>query len=210
MSLGWPKVILPPQTDFIQPLADEMFISGVPTKITNFKTRLSVRQVLNYYRNRWATDFSENEFGSWQQISRFNEKYFITIQVKDAEDIKNSFITTGRLNISNVDETAIKKAKVFPMLEGSQLINDIQTRDKNKVARTLLFLNHYSSSENAEYYQKFYQEREWSKVMARQIEINKYMFVFKKDEDEVTIAVDPQEVGSSVLINEVKKKLFFN
>ena len=207
---AWPKVMLPPQSGYEQKLAEEMVVNGVPMQITNFKTRLSVEQVLRFYKNRWSNDFAESNHQEWLQITRYKGNYLITVQVKYADIIDNGFVTDGRLNISDFDDNKKVKLRSFPMLHDSKIINDIETRDKGKLGRTLLFLNRQSSDDNADFYKKHYTQNNWRQVMAQQLGNKGRVYIFKKKDDEVTINIHSIDGGSSVLVNEVLKKTWFN
>ncbi len=207
---AWPKVSLPPQVGFKQTLAEEMFVNGVPMKITHFKSRLSVDQVLNYYRNRWGEKFAESEFDGWQQISQYRNNYFITVQIKTADVVIDGQYTLGRLNISNFDVKSAKEIKEFPMLNDSKIINNVETVDKDKSGRVLLFLNRQALEENAEYYKNHFTSKGWAQTMAQQVGLGARVYVFKKDKGEVTINIRSIEGGSSVMVNEVFEKSWFN
>ncbi len=207
---AWPKVMYPPQTGLKTALADEMYVNGVPMQVHLFKTRLSVEQVLRFYRNRWADDFAESEYEQWQQISHYKGSYFITVQVKNADVIDNGFETLGRLNISSFDEHKKKKPVDFPMLADSKIINDIETLDKDKKGRTLLFLNRQSLDDNIAYYKSHFTKNNWTQVMGKRVGDTGHVSVFKKNQDEVTINIRSIAGGSSVLVNEVLEKNWFN
>lgn len=207
---AWPKVMFPPQAEAKINLADEMFVNGVPMQISMFKTRLSVEQVLQFYRNRWASDFSESVYEPWRQISHYKNKYFITIQLRSADVISNGFETLGRVNVSYFDEKAQKVTKAFPMLSDSKIINDIETLDNDKKGRTLILLNRQSLDSNVRYYREHFTKNNWTQVTEQQVGEAGHISIFKKSEDEVTINVRSVDGGSSVLVNEVLKKTWFN
>ncbi len=207
---GWPNVLLPPQAKQETQLAEKIFINGVPLKVVNFSTRLSVVQVLGYYRSRWADGFVENKYQQWQQISRLQGKYFITVQVKPSELADYDVATTGRINILNLNESDTRKTGNFPVLQGSTVINDVQTMDKYKKARTLLIVNKHPANKNAEYYQMYFKKEKWSQVTNKTVEPSAHVLVFAKDEDETSIVIRSSGNDSSILVNEVKKKSWFN
>ncbi len=207
---GWPNILLPPQAKQLPQLAEKIFTNGVPLKIVNFSSRLSVAQVLRYYRNRWSDGFVENKYEQWQQISRLQGKYFITVQVKPAGPGETDIATRGRLNILNLNKGDTLKTSSFPFLQGSVIVNDVQTVDKYKKARTLLILNKYPAYKNAEYYQTYFKKEKWNQVMNKTVNPEAFVLVFSKDEDETSLVIRSSGDDSSILVNEIKKKNWFN
>ncbi len=207
---SWPNVLLPPQAKQGQLLAEKIFINGVPLKVTHFSSRLSVAQVLGYYRSRWASGYVDNEHNGWQQISRMKGKYFITVQVRPSELAEHDIATTGRINILNLNESDSKKISSFPVLHGSAIVNDVETVDKYKKARTLLILNKYSADKNAGYYRMHFKKEKWSEITNETVGQSAHVLVFKRDDDEVSVVIRSSGSDSSILVNEVKKKSWFN
>ncbi|VAW93632.1 hypothetical protein MNBD_GAMMA23-662 [hydrothermal vent metagenome] len=207
---GWPNVLLPPQAKEKPPLAEKIFMNGVPLKVVNFSTRLTVRQVLGYYRSRWADGFVEDEYNGWQQISRLQGKYFVTVQAKPSELAEHDVATRGRINIMNLNEGDIRTTPNFPVLQGSAVINDVETVDKYNKARTLLIVNNYPAEKNAEYYQRYFKKEKWTQVTNKTVGDSAHVLVFKRDEDETSVVIRSSSGDSSILVNEVKKKSWFN
>jgi len=208
--LAWPNVKLPPQAEMESKLAEQIIVNGIPIQVTNFKSRLSVNHVLNYYRYKWADGFSESKLGQWMQISRLDGEYFFTIQVRELNVIDDGFITVGRINISNMGKNFNQQVKMYPMLSGSRIMNDIQTVDKNKKSRSLLFRNGSTPDDNADFYKQHYKKEHWNKVMEQSPQLSQHALVFSKNKDEVNITIHAIKSGSSILVNEVKAKDWFN
>ena len=201
----WPNVPAPPQSDEIE-LADEIYVNGVALRIRHFTSLLSTREVLSFYRNKWKDKFAESVSGPWQQISRIDEKYFITVQVQD----KGYSGSEGRISISEVPKNKPEVGKNIPMMNGTQVLNEVITKDKYNISTVILLLNSFTAEDNMKFYEELYSQTGWKTVMRKDLQEQGISLVFKKERDEVTITVNKIPEGTSVLMNKVEKINWFN
>ena len=207
LMAGWPHVALPPHAES-KPLADEIVQNGVPMRVLLFAVPMSADKVLDYYRNRWADKYSESEYEAWQQISRMQGKYFITVQVQAI----NHYRSHGRITISRgiKPATAAEPGSGIPLPAQTDVIQDTMMRDRRNRTRTVLASNHNDVMNNAGFYRRHYQAAGWQTVMDRDLMPRGYALVFRKQQDEITVLVQAFPGGSSIMLNEVRKNGVFN
>jgi len=201
----WPNVSAPPQSNEIE-LADEIYVNGVALRIRSFTSRLSPREVLSFYRNKWNDNFAESVSGPWQQISRIEDKYFITVQVQD-----NGYSgSQGRISISEAPKKKPEVGKDIPMMNGTQILNEVITKDKYSISTVILLLNTFSAEDNLKFYEELFKQTGWKTVLNKNLEEKGISLVFKKESDEITITVNVIPEGTSILMNKVEKRNWFN
>ena len=147
----WPVVPAPPQSSQ-NALADEVIVNGIEMQIINFQSRLTMREVLSFYRNKWMSKFAESESAPWKQISQMKGDYFITVQVKD-EGLTGS---SGRINIAKAPAKIKKLGEGMPMMESSEPLNEIITKDKLTISTMFLLVNKHSVDMNTQFYERHY------------------------------------------------------
>lgn len=201
----WPNVSSPPQSDEIE-LADEIYVNGVALRIRHFTSRLSTREVLSFYRNKWKDKFAESVSGPWQQISRIDEKYFITVQVQD----KGYSGSQGRISVSEAPKKKPIVGKDVPMMNGTKILNEVITKDKYTISTVILLLNNFTIEDNMTFYKELYTQTGWKIVMSKDLQEQGISLVFKRERDEVTITVNKISEGTSILMSKVEKRSWFN
>ena len=142
----WPNVPAPPQSKESK-VADEVIRNGIANRISLFNSRLLARQVLSFYRNKWADKYSESESGPWQQISRLDGKYFINIQVQD--ELSGS---KGRITITELPKKLPKIGVGISMMNNSSILNEVITKDSDKVSTVTLLMNRHTVEANKMFY----------------------------------------------------------
>lgn len=202
---AWPIVQAPPQSNK-EKVAENVRVNGLAMQISHFKSYLSAREVLNFYRNKWSAKFDESTHGQWQQISRMQKNYFITVQVQEA-GFSNSF---GRINILNLSEKPAAIGVNTPMIFDSEILNEVVTKDKSNISIVTLIANKYSVDANTQYYESYYKQKGWNVVLAQTEQQENQMLVFRKQNTEITITLNPFNSGSSIVMNYVEKRRWFN
>ena len=201
----WPVVPEPPQSTKNK-IADEIFVNGVAVQITEFKSLLSMKQVLSFYRNKWSGKSSESESGEWKQISQFNNKYVTTVQVKE-----NGFSgSTGRISVWEVPKKKPQSGKNIPIMNGSNILNEVISKDKYSVSTVVLISNTHSAEENMEFYEHYHKELGWKTIMKKNLQQSGISLVYKNDTDETTITINQVTGGSTIVMNKVVERSWFN
>lgn len=201
----WPNVPTPPQSDETD-LADEIYVNGIAERIRNFNSRLSARQVLSFYRNKWNDKFAESTSGPWQQISRMNDKYFITVQVQD----KGFSGSQGKIIIAESPTNKKEVGKNISMMNGTKMLNEVITKDQYYVSTVVLLMNNFTPEENMEFYEQQYTQTDWKTVLKKNLQEQGISLAFKKENDDVTITINRTSAGTSILINKVNARSWFN
>jgi hypothetical protein len=99
----WPDMPAPPRAQ-IEWVAQDAVVDGLPSRIERFDSELSVAEVLDYYRTRWAKatvgEPRETTTGPWRALSTLQGGFQLVVQVKP-RDKQGS---TGLLSVMNFGE----------------------------------------------------------------------------------------------------------
>jgi len=151
----------PPPGSKIGLITDSMVFNGVEMSVRQFNSKRSVEEVLEFYREFWPKGtekqpgYTETDaLEPWQLITRVEEGYLMTVQVT-AAGRKGS---TGLLGMSKLPdpENLPKLGNNIPKMSGSQVFNDIKTKDPGKNGRTVALLNDFTVENNANFYRDYY------------------------------------------------------
>ena len=155
-----PKFPAPPDSRINRP-GDNMVVNGIAMDIRQFTSKKSVEEVLQFYRDFWPEGTPEEPgytetdiLEPWQIITRVENGYLMTVQVTYEGDGGSS----GLLGMSRLPDpdNLPKLGKGFPKLSGSNVTNDIHSRDIGKDGRTVQLMNNYSVEHNATFYINHY------------------------------------------------------
>ena len=202
---SWPNIALPPQS-IKQEVIKELRVNGLDMQLINFKSRLSERQVINYYKNKWANKFAESESEGWQQISQMQDKYFITVQVQ-GNDFSGAI---GRISILSRPNKVPVVGKNIPMMESSRVLNEVVSKDKLTISKVVLLSNSYSADDNAAFYENYYSKFGWKTMMNQNMQEHGISMVFKKEKIETLITIKNVAGGSTIVMNKVEQRGWFN
>ena len=172
VALAAPKFPPPPKAK-IGLLGDKLVINGIPTDIRQFATPKSLTTVVEFYQELWeGDDKKEPEYTiskalpPWTIVTHLEDDYVLTVQV--ASDGKRG--SSGYLAISPLlpDDRA-KPGKDFPMMRGSNVINEVFSDDGGKKGRTLVLRNSSSVQSNANFYKKHFENQGWAVEMDNEL-----------------------------------------
>ena len=221
--LAWIFLLLPvlaqacptfDRPDFVETdwTANDMVYNGVHMYIENIHCDCQYEKILNFYRKHWAEGeidekgFVENDLGELKQISRGDEKYFFSVQVKsDPTDAEKS---VGRLVITELPgnrSTTVALGSGVPMMGNSEVVSDISDAMPGKRARTVLLLNEKSIVDNMDFYRIHYENAGWNSFLTPvDPSVGSQALSYRKNGVDVNIAIHDQAGVSVVLFNEVK------
>lgn len=196
----------PPRSQ-VQWVSSNMVFNNRTMAVRTFESRLSAERVLEFYRRAWerGTDerpgFQETDaMEPWQIISRIDDEYLLTVQVMN----KGSG-SSGLLSASPLDQVFQEQGDLghgFPMMSGSQVLNDINTPDFGKSGRTLLLSNSFSISGNANYYRDWYKGRGWRLDMDHASKPGQqHVLAFTRGREKVNIVISAGQGGSLIVAN---------
>lgn len=169
----WPTLPVPPMSE-LSWVARDMHYNGMHLRVAKLHSRLLPVRVLTFFRERWAEPqyvdnkkvpgYIESKAGPWSIISRVENDYLIAVQLRK----DGSGETTGLISVNDLRQRPGKPGKGFPMMQGSQVVNDLPSQDAGRQARTLLLTNTFTVRSNADFYRKTYRREGWNVVMDRQ------------------------------------------
>jgi hypothetical protein len=200
------KFPVPPGATLVA-VEDQLNYEGITLQVRKFDIEMSMEEVLNFYRQTWQGEFVENDIPPWKMISTKQGDRFYTVQIQPT----GPGACWGYLGVSDLPKvleqgkTLGGNKRFFPMMNGSQIVNDMDHHDIGKKGRTLLITNHFSVTSNAEYYRGFYTDKGWSKVVDVSGEPGKnHVLMFQQGSQQVSLTIDKVEQKTNIIVNDVK------
>ena len=189
-------------------IAPNIAFNGLPMQIRSFDSKESPKAILDYYRREWRGTRErpgniEYPLEGWQVIAALRDRCFYTVQVK-ASDKDGS---TGLLGMSRLtDPSQVREAgKNFPMMTGSNVINDIDHFDPGKRGRTLFFTNEFSPDANAGFYRRVMPGDGWRIVADHELPVGgnrtAYVMTLKRGQAETSMSITRNGDYTNVLVN---------
>jgi hypothetical protein len=193
-------------------VAPSIAFNGLPMQIRQFDSGESPKAVLDYYRREWRgtrdrPGFVEYPLDGWQVIAALRERCFYTVQVK-ASGRDGS---TGLLGMSRLtDPSQVREVgHNFPMMSGSNVINDIDHFDPGKRGRTLLFVNEFSTDANAGFYRRVLMSDGWNIVQDHALPLTgnrtAYVMTLRRGAAETSMSITRNGESTTVLVNLVDR-----
>ena len=202
-----------PPSASIEWVSKDMNLNGMPMAIRHFRTNDSVEDVLWFYRKVWQEPvmpelpgFVEATSGPWWVISRLESDRLMSVQVQPLETGQGAW---GYLGDSALDK-ATKENKPgdgFPMMQNSNVLNDVKSTDKGKSARTLQISNAFSIDANASYYRNHYANSGWTALMDENSN-NTWVQTFKNGRDQIQLIIRRDDGVTIIIANNVRESLF--
>jgi hypothetical protein len=195
---AWMTVEEPPQAT-LEWVAKDMVYNGVPTRIQFFRSKAAPQDVLAYYRQRWTENgqrrYVENRPGPWKSISRAVGDFFVTVQVRRAADGGAEGYLSQR-PLKTPPTPALGQGFALP--QGSSVVNDIQSRDGDQQARTLLAFNSLTVDGNAAFFRSSLADEGWGVVSDAAARNGGRQLVLRRGSDELSIAMTARRSGTAV------------
>lgn len=193
-------------------VAPNIAYNGLPMQIRRFDSKEPPKAILDYYRREWRGTRErpgnvEYPLDGWQVIAALRERCFYTVQVKAAG--KDG--STGLLGMSRLpDPLQVREAgKHFPMMSGSNVINDIDHFDPGKRGRTILLTNEFSPDANAGFYRRVLGGEGWQIVVDNALPVGgnrtAYVMTLKRGAAETNMSITRNGEFTSVLVNLVDR-----
>ena len=198
-SRDWPEVPAPPASK-VEWVARHMIYNGIAMRVQSFESRRSASEVLAYYQQKWAGRNVVNPLGPWTVIGTRAGDYYLTVQVRSRGD----HASQGYIGISNMPSLKHKPklGRGFPMMENTQVIDDIRSVDDSREARTLLVLNRYSVESNALFYRKQMTLLGWRRTEDRTAQPGRArVLMFQKGAQQTIISLERQRDQTAVVAN---------
>jgi hypothetical protein len=191
-----PEVPRPPKSR-IGLLGEDMVYNGIPMHIQQFKSELTVPEILEYYGQVWPAG-TEKEPGyvvndslkPWTIITRAEDGYLMTVQVTAAPSGSRGFLARSRMDDAVADTSF---GQGFPVMRGTSPMNDVRTRDGNKDGRTMAFVNDRTPESNADYYRTWFASRGWTQDMDKSPGTQGHVLSFRSGDKGVNIVINGRE-----------------
>ncbi len=187
---SWP-VIPTPEDAKISVVSEDTIFNGVPMKMWEMNVNEKSEKVLDFYRKEWAKPtikgapgFTENKYGDWKLISRMEDEYLLTVQIKDRP--LNRTLALIAMSTLPMAKNLPAPGKGFPVLADTLVLNDIKSSDGNKDSRTIIAQNSRSVSENIKFYRRLFRRKGWT---------------------ELTESLDPHPVAGMLMFDKRNKEL---
>lgn len=200
----WPRLDAPPGA-YVEHVADDMKLNGVPMRIRRFTSQTPVADVIAFYRDRWRDRLPpvENVVGQWTVIGKQQGDYYLTVQVKNAERGGSE----GLLGISELPVAAkgglVSFDTRFPKMAGTEVLSDVDSNDLGKRGKTLIFKNNYSVQSNASFYKSTLATQGWKRNESYGgTRGEKHLLYFKRRHQSASIVIAPDpDHGTAVVVN---------
>lgn len=212
LDLGKPDLPAPPRA-VIGQVSNGLVINGIKMNMRQFKTSLSVDQVLGYYRALWPAQDGPgpgytitDALRPWQIMTRVDNGYLMTVQVASSGSGSAGYLAISKL--PGPHEELPEPGSGFPMIRGSHVFNDIQADDPGQTGRTVSLVNDFSVATNADYYRQYYGDRGWLIDLDRGDGMQTCALIFRSNNQTVTITINKAEGRTVVVAQNVKRDLF--
>ncbi len=194
-------------------VVQDILYNGLPMQVRRFDSTEAPQSVLAYYRREWKAAAQkpgaiEYEIGEWKVIAILRGTCFYTVQVQRGAGNGS----TGLLGVSQLQDPgqAREAGKGFPMMSGSNVVNDISHRDPGKTARTLLLMNAFSPAANADFYRRTMGADGWRIIADHALPMrggggDAHTMTLKRGLNEASMTISRSGDGSSVLVNVVDR-----
>lgn len=150
-------------------IANDMQVNGLPMRAYQFKTNEDENHIVDFYVKEWGDEMTNVLFGDWRILSHKENGYLMTVQIEQ----NSSSITHGTLGITPMfdyikgDGRKMKRAlkavgKNIPILPGSKVVIDTESKEQGKTIRTVLFSNNKSIDRNLSFYINYLEREGWS------------------------------------------------
>ena len=205
-----PPEFPPPPDARVQSMGGSTVIGGRAMEIRQFSSQDAPEDVYEFYRRLWKEDengaapgYAETDAMSpWHIVSRVEDGYLLTVQAQPADNKG----TWGYLALSRVDEAPAgpTDAPGVPKMSGSQVLQNITSRDPGQTGATVLLMNRHSLTSNVNYYRQQFQAGDWRADMDKAIPAAKmHVLAYTGGRRKINIVLTGDDRETQVVINDV-------
>lgn len=214
--LLWPGSLLaldfpaPPDAQ-VASIAASTTALGMQLEIRRFEVRMSQAEVLAFYKDLWKDQAVESEMPPWRMIGTRKEGQFLNVQVQP----RDTDTAWGYLSVSDLPERLEKKTygvsmgPPFPMMSGTEVLDDQMSKDIGKQGRVLLLKNSFTPTANLHFYKNQLQGQGWEVLMDEQTAPRGggYALYLTRGSESLSLTINRLEGETSVVVNQVKRSL---
>ena len=193
----------PPKSQTLS-VSEETQSLGMKLRIRKFTSRLSPEQVIGFYQQLWPEDGALTPLPPWQMIGRAHKGKFYNVQVQSQGRGSWGYLSVSDLPKRIEDNSLEISKKDFPMLSGSQVIDDQRHQDPHKRGRTLMISNQFSIDANSKFYLEHYRRLGWKVSGNTQgSRLRGRVLVLQKGNDLLNLTIQKLAGGTYVVANTV-------
>lgn len=201
----------PPPNAEVASISSSTKAMGMQLEIRSFYVKLSPDEVLAFYKRLWKDQSVESEMPPWRMLGTRQDRHFLNVQVQP----KGAEGAWGYLSVSDLPERLDNKSygtdtgPAFPMMGGSQVLDDQQSKDIGKSGRVLLIKNGFSPRANLHFYKNHFHGQGWDILMDEQTAPRDggYALYMNKGSESLTLTINRLEGETSIVANQVKRSL---
>jgi hypothetical protein len=206
-----PPEFPPPSEARVQAMGGTTVVGGRAMQIRQFSSADAPEKVYEFYRRLWKEDengikpgYAETDAMSpWHIVSRVEDGYLMTVQAQPTDNKG----TWGYLALSRVDEAPAEStdAPGIPKMSGSQVLQNITSRDPGQTGSTVLLTNRNSLTSNVNYYRQQFQAGDWRPDMDKAIPAAKmHVLAYTGGRRKINIVLTGDDRETQVVINDVR------
>lgn len=153
----FPEIKLP-HSMHVQIAADHVRMGALNTRIYAFRSQQSVDDLAAYFNRQWNGRMTRNRIEPWEILAHRDEGFLVTVQIETSalNESRGFIAVTDAFDALNEERKA--PAVDIPMLPKTELLQDLEARDRGRKSRTLMLLSEQSTHQNLEFYRAYFRE----------------------------------------------------
>jgi hypothetical protein len=198
-----------PEDARVTRMGESMRVNGNDVIIRTFTSKESAQDVVDFYREEWGESRNaepgytiNNLKKPWTLISRIENEYLITVQVRaDSDDASFATVAISRLSDRS---RAPKLGEGFPTMGGSDVLNEVVSKDLGQSGRTMMLGNKHDMATNVDFYREQYGAGGWAFDLDRDVGGMMHVLALRKARQRVNMVISKSTNGGTVIVvNEV-------
>jgi hypothetical protein len=206
LAIDFPK---PPSSTITQ-VSESTSAFGVTMEIRRFESRLSKKQIIDFYSTHWSDTAAITLFEPWEMIGKVERKKFINVQVQDGFAGSWGYLSISDLPAAIADDSLqASEGLGFPRMSGSQVLSDQKHNDPIKTGRTLVITNGFSVDSNGQFYRTYYQGQGWQLMAdSKGSRLKGVAMTFSNGRQLLSLTINQVDSSTAIVANIETAKLF--
>lgn len=194
----WPHLPLP-QHARVESIGERVVLNGVPMQMQRIISQQNPQRLLQFYQRHLGGNHTMTELDKGVLLAQARGQHFITIRITPLGNGISETLTT-------VSDVAAAKANHGRPLginlpAQSRVLSDMESFDRGKTARQLVYQNQHSTETNITYLAEVLKQRGYQlQSPANAYGANRNMRMFAGSNREARLVVMPLEHGSNVVL----------
>ncbi|MGA0570777.1 hypothetical protein ACO2Q9_08665 [Variovorax sp. VNK109] len=188
----------------VEMVAPDMRVQGSAMTMRIIESKLSVDELIGYYRDLWAPLATDKRPGSredkapgWRVISTIDGPCLNTVQVRAQGS--GSYALLAVSQAQGTMERRNAQVTTFPALPGSKVLQDVEFVDGIRNSRTVVLTNTSNIAANQNFYVDAFRQRGWTQVMQGKADSTRgvhQVMVLKRGFEEINLVISPGPNGT--------------